>query len=43
MQSIFVLFIAFAGLGLFSQKYDKKTCLLVLLVAIAMVIYVTLS
>ncbi len=42
MQSIFVLFIAFVGLGLIFQKYDKRTRLLVLLVAASMVAYVTL-
>ena len=43
MQSIIVLLIAFVGLGLFFQEYDKRTRLFVLLVAVAMVIYVTLS
>ncbi len=43
MQSIFVLFIAFIGLGLIFQKYDKRTRLLVLLVATSVVVYVTLK
>lgn len=43
MQSIFVLFIAFVGLGLIFQKYDGRTRLLVLLVAASMVIYVTIK
>jgi hypothetical protein len=42
-KSILVLFIAFVGLGLFFQKYDKRTRLFVLLVAVSMVIYVTLK
>lgn len=43
MQSIFVLIIAFVGLGLIFQKYDKRTRLLVLLVAVSMIIYVTIK
>lgn len=42
MQSILVLFIALVGLGLIFQEYDKRTRLLVLLVAASMVAYVTL-
>lgn len=43
MQSILVLCIAFVGLGLIFQKYDKRIRLLILLVAVSMVIYVTLK
>jgi hypothetical protein len=43
MQLIFISFVAFIGLGLFFQKYDRRTRLLILLVAAAMVIYATLK
>jgi len=43
MQSIIVLLLAFVGLGLMFQKYDNRTRLFIFLVAIAMVVYVTLS
>lgn len=43
MQSIFVLFIALVGLGLYLQKYDRKARLLVLLIAAGMVIYLTIK
>ncbi len=42
-KSILALFIAFVGLGIIFQKYDKRTRLFVLLVAIGMVIYVTIK
>jgi hypothetical protein len=43
MTPILILFIAFVGLGLIFQKFDNRTRLFLFLVAIAMVIYVTIS
>jgi hypothetical protein len=43
MQSIFILFIAFVGLGLFSRNFNRRTRLLTFLVAMCVVAYVTFS
>lgn len=42
MNAVLILIIAIVGLGLIFQKYDKRTRWLVLLVAAAMVVYVTI-
>lgn len=42
MKAIFVLIAGFVVIGVFSRKFDTRTCLLVLLLAIAMVVYITL-
>ena len=39
---IFILFIAFVGIGLFARNFNTRVCLLILLVAAGMVAYGTL-
>lgn len=43
MQSIFILLVAFVSLGLFARTYSIRIRLLVLGIAAAMVLYVTLG
>ena len=43
MQSIFVLFIAFVGIGLFSRNFNSRVRLLVFLVVMCVVTYVTIN
>ena len=43
MQSIFILFVALVGIGIFARNFNNKIRLLLLLVAACMVIYVSLK
>jgi hypothetical protein len=43
MTSIFILLVAFVCLGLFARNYSTPVRLLVLCVAAAMVLYITLG
>jgi hypothetical protein len=43
MMSIFLLLVAFICLGLFARNYNTRVRLLVLCVAAAMVLYITLG
>jgi hypothetical protein len=43
MKSIFILLVAFIGLGLFARSYGARVRLLVMCVAAVMVLYVTIG
>ena len=43
MNTVFIVFIAFVGIGLFARNYNIRTRLLILLVVIGMVAYITVA